>query len=175
MHRSIEEKKREQAAEEQAELALQNQAVFIRDLYVYPVDPSKRHGEAATVTGGHEGDLERLIGHIRLLAEEARNLHQAHYCQLGSAGDVSLKPDCLNHITRLLTHEFSMYTPLPLSIEDFQKLYDAIYDFAKERGLPNLHLLLSSIAVEVVPGQILNVSLYVECGMWRGTRPSSIQ
>lgn len=63
----------------------------------------------------------------------------------------------------MLLSEFSLYTAEPLNVDDFSLLIDAVHVIAKKQQ-PNVHLLLSSMPVLTEDKQILNMSLYVQCG-----------
>lgn len=105
----------------------------------------------------------RLMRYIDLLATMTNTYHQTYYCEKKSDDGYQIKEDCLNKITRLSTHEFSLYTKDPLNGAEFSSLIDAVYQIAK-RQHSNVHLLLSSFAVLTNDNKILNVSLYVQCG-----------
>ena len=67
-----------------------------------------------------------------------------------------------NNITRVCLYEYSLFSQAPLSITDFNKLREKIQIIA-EKCHQNLHLVLSSIAVEL-EDKLLNCVIYVECG-----------
>lgn len=115
----------------------------------------KRYDQAA---------LLRLIQHIKFLAVFADEYHKNFYCEQPVNDDKpKIKDDCLDNITRLLTSEFSFYSAHPMEIELFSELLTAIQDIAR-LGHENVHLLLSSFAVLNERKELINMSLYVECG-----------
>lgn len=141
-----------------------NQDIYIRDIFVYPYCESSNSGEAYFDEYESRPLDNRLIDHIHLLAECANVYHKKYYCYENEAGVSVIKPDCLNKITRISLHEFSLYTKHPLSLDDFNHLIEAVHEIAKKQQ-SNVHLLLSSMAV-IIPEdkKILNISMYVECG-----------
>jgi hypothetical protein len=146
-----------------------NSQIYIQNVYAYP-EYLRSHGEALPLRDTQFLDeavphaLERLINHIKILMLETTIFHLSRYAQYHPDGKLSLRPDCLNKITRLLTPEFSLYTRAPLSIEEFRKLYDAIKVTAARTKLSNLHFFLSSVALLVDDTHIINISFYVKGG-----------
>ncbi len=73
------------------------------------------------------------------------------------------KKNRLNHLTRILLPEFSLYPHKPLSLTELSKLYQEVYKIA-EQQLENVHVLLSSFPVVTEESKILNMCLYAQCG-----------
>ena len=89
----------------------------------------------------------------------ANEYHKKYYCDSTENNTYTTKPDCLNKITRLSLPEFSLYTKEPLSLADYEKLVRAVEEMAK-RQQPNVHLLLSTMAVRTADNHVLNMSLF---------------
>lgn len=125
--------------------AIMNQEVHIRDLFVYPTSSERRasFGEKEYCSA-HSGipTMERLEDHIASLAKIANSYHQKYYCDKKN-GDYTLRPDCLNKVTRLSLSEFSLYTPEPLGIKALGNFVEKLHKIARQQQ-PNVHLLLSS-------------------------------
>ena len=146
------------------ELGCINDQVTLNNIYVYAEFSHQSHGEAldcgATRFGPEVRDkpLQRLIEHVKFLMNEAYLRHRTAYAELGANRKWSLKPDCLNKITRLLTPEFSLYTRMPLDPLEFRELYEAIEAHAQTLALPNLHFFFSSVALSCDEAHIFNMS-----------------
>jgi hypothetical protein len=146
-----------------------NQDIFIRDILIYPEQVS--NGFPDTAMGEAEVPLiykdkpfaERLRTHIKQLAKIANTYHEAYCCDKDNAGVYHIKSDCLNNITRLLTHEFSMYGKQPLTLEEYSSLISFLEGISQEQH-ENVHLLLSSISVLSEKDELLNICLYVQFG-----------
>jgi len=87
-----------------------------------------------------------------------RNIKK-NYC----TDDGTLKPEHSNDITRLVTNEFMFYTKVPLSMEEFGKFQQKLYDLAAAQP-ENLHLVLGSFAVRTPDNKVMNVVPHIECG-----------
>ncbi|CAL7964018.1 hypothetical protein GAMM_60159 [Gammaproteobacteria bacterium] len=148
-------------------LAAINQEVRIRDLVVRTSGDSlffDSFGEAKGRDIPNQPTTDRLKSHIFSLFSLANEDHRANYCEKTSEGFV-LKKGNENHVTRLTTHEFFFYTQTPLTMDDFGNLCNEIYSLSPTTGLDqNVHVLLSSFAVEGKDGKVLNMSIYVEGG-----------
>lgn len=140
--------------------------IHIRDLVVRS-DYQHRFGECASHR--HENayqtitESQRLLDQIACLFNLANADHRARNCEIDTEGNFILRGDKQNNITRLTTNEFSFYTNAPLSLEDFQYLYQQTIRKAHDLE-PNVHVLLSSFSVKNREGQILNMSLFIEGG-----------
>lgn len=146
--------------------------ITIRDIVVYPIALKDVWGEAPKKHNIFNGNLYsqkftsivRLIDHIQLLAHIANVYHQHAYLEKISDDDVwQVKKGCSSKITRLPTHEFSLYTHTILTLDEFSLLVQAIEQIAKNQHT-NVHLFLSSFAIKSFAGELLNISLYVQCG-----------
>lgn len=107
---------------------------------------------------------KKLVDHISLLASIVNKYHQEINCLKKEDGSYEIKPAHFNHVTRILLHEFFFYTSEPFSYENFLLLIEDIHKIAK-RQLDNVHLVLSSFAVKTPDNKLLNMVLYVECGL----------
>jgi hypothetical protein len=147
------------------ELESVNQTIYFRDL-VFRV--TEGYGEANWHECSykyHQPTEIRLIHHIQSIFKFAQEDHRANNCEQLSNSTFITKEDKKNHITRLTTHEFSLYTKVPLTLIEYGKLIEDIQKMA-ETLEPNIHILLSSFAVlyQNNPEKILNVSVYVQGG-----------
>lgn len=142
-----------------------NQDVLIRDIFVYPLKVVHSYGESKNHLNRYQEHptIMRLVDHVESLAKIANQYHQKYYCNKNEDGTYTIKKDCLNKITRILLNEFSLYSSKPLSMSDFSLFMEAVHEIAKNQK-QNVHLLLSSLSVITDDNQILNVSLYVQCG-----------
>lgn len=144
------------------ELEMMNQEIHFRDLVIrgLPVScgESKWHTNKYT-----QSTEERLNAHILSVFNLANEDHRANYCDQSPAGGFIIKNGKENHITRLTMNEFSLYTAKPLTTVEYIKLSHDIRLMAANLE-PNVHVLLSSFAVTNKPGQILNMSMYLEGG-----------
>src|SRR6185369_10858383 len=73
-----------------------------------------------------------------------------------------LRKDRKNHVTILVTDEFTFYTSTPLTEEQFVQLLNSIEDLASNLS-PNLVLVFSSFAV-VDEGIVYNTVVHVQGG-----------
>ncbi len=138
-----------------------NATVFIRDLVV-TTPKAGGTGEAQTHNNIYgEKANTRLRDHIRFLCNLANEEHRANDCVLLADNTYRPKNNRENHITRLLTNEFSFYTEHPLPMAHFEALISDILTFDLD---PNVHVLLSSFAVKDKSGKIVNMALYLEGG-----------
>lgn len=130
-----------------------NQPITIRDVLIRYSSSRQSKGEfSIDVSEGAENNaLSRLQKHLEYLARYTCSIHQQT-----SEGEK-------NHITRLLMNEFGLFTKKPLSMKAFVTLCLHIQTVAKSLA-SNVHLMLSSLAVQLEDGKVLNTVLYVECG-----------
>lgn len=130
-----------------------NQPITIRDVLIrYPSEKeSKGEFSIDGEQGSRENTLSRLKKQVEYLARYTCSIHQQT-----AQGEQ-------NHITRLLMNEFALFTKEPLNMEAFRELYSHIQTVAEALD-PNVHLMLSSLAVQLEDGTVLNSVLYVECG-----------
>lgn len=150
----------------EARLAKMNEDIHILDLFVYAQSINQIYGEYNQRKTKDEYDhvVERLFDHIELLANIANIYHQQYYCQLSADGEsYVLRPQCRNKITRLALSEFSLFAHRPLTLKEFSALAEAVHKMAANLH-PNVHLLLSTMAVITEDNTILNMSLHVQCG-----------
>ncbi len=139
-----------------------NQKAYITDLVVR--SPFEAFGEANAQPGKYKQTQEkRLKAYIASLLTFANEYHHALNCQADSDGFYQLKENRKNHITRLTTHEFFFYTKKPLSLEQFHAISQAIEKMAMKLT-PNVHILLSSFAVQDNNGTLFNMSFFIEGG-----------
>lgn len=118
-----------------------------------PVDP-----EQIRATAKHDKTA-------RLLQAARQKAKEGHVKTLNTNQAV-MKPDCVNHITRVILNEFSFYPYHdfgPLSEEMFSELILKIENLAKNYP-ENLHLVLASFPVSNAQNQVYNTVLYVQCG-----------
>lgn len=150
------------AAKKQREMI--NQPVIIRDIQCYAIIPDHSFGEKNISRSYYReyGLLERMMDHIESLANIANCFHEERYCEY-QEGEMKLAPAYRNVITRMLLNEFSLYTSKPLTEAEFNIIVDAVYSIAAKNH-ENVHLLLSSFAVAMDDGTLLNTCLYVQCG-----------
>ncbi len=138
-----------------------NQDVYITDLIVR--SPFAPFGESSSHTKHQISSRLRLQAFIAILFGLANEYHQELYCEKDSRGFYHLKKEKKNHVTRLSTHEFSLYTKKPLTLNKFQLLLNDIEKMA-DNLTPNVHILLSSFAVQNNNGTLFNMSLFIEGG-----------
>ena len=153
-----------------------NQPICIRDIFMYSADiPKKDTERKLCIIKGALGEydrkaytstsdsLQRLVEHFKFLAHLTTKYHQACYCEKNEDGEITIRSDCLNKITRLLSHEYSFYTKEPFSLEDLNFLISNIKEIASQNPI-NVHLLFSTIAVQKTDKSLLNMGIYVQCG-----------
>lgn len=159
-----------------------SQSIEIQDIIVTTLDALQADVKYKSITyvgefGNPKADektqIPRLFDSIKSLMDRASYTHKQKHCVKGN----QLKEESQNKITRVVTNEFLFYTKTPLSIAEFEKLQEKILTYAKKHP-ENLHLVLSSFAVKtpdetminsegyeiVIPGKVMNVAAYVECG-----------
>ncbi|KTD21395.1 Uncharacterised protein [Legionella londiniensis] len=143
----------------------ENLPVFIKDLVVYPENPSFSYGESKSHTNHYSSHsmINRLVDHIQSLADIANCYHKKSYCLHLNDRSYKLKEDSLNKITRLSLNEFSLYGKTPLTQDEFNLVCKEVQKIAKNLQ-DNVHLVLSSFSVVNEKKEILNVSLYVQGG-----------
>lgn len=138
-----------------------NAPVAISDVVIIPNEVSNEF-ELSNLYDSAYSSLERIIDHIKLLGTIAGEHHLLQNCCIDIEGDYHLLNK--NQITRLLMQEFSFYTEKkPLSLSELHTIINWLSSYAKTK-MQNLHLMLSSFAVELQDNQIINVVLYVQCG-----------
>lgn len=140
-----------------------NQRIKVRDLVVRTVKPhvfGESDFESSKVRPNPE---KRLLDHIASLMRLLNEDHRARLCDLSDTGQYHLKEDKRNHITRLSTPEFSLYTKKPLSLSEFESLVNEIAQ-RSEILEPNTHLLLSTFPVLSEDSTLLNMSIYIQGG-----------
>jgi hypothetical protein len=161
VHRKLEQK--QQKADEKL-----NQPIFIRDIVV------RTHPRFAGILETCVGEVneqsqyrqpkeKRLTDHIASLFHLANEEHRANYCKQNADGSCSIKEGMENHITRLSTSEFSLYTDTPLVLSEFHTIIRKIETMAADLE-PNVHILLSSFAVRDANDNLLNMVIFVEGG-----------
>ena len=138
-----------------------NQNVTITDLVVRtPFDP---YGETSPYDNKQkQPTIKRILAHIATLFAFANEYHGAINCTR-VADSYQLEEDKKNSITRLSTHEFSFYSKQALTITEFQLILGDIEKMAS-RLTPNVHILLSSFAVNTRDSKLLNMSIFIEGG-----------
>jgi hypothetical protein len=105
----------------------------------------------------------RLALHIHSLFDYVNELHSESYCEEIGKDHYRIKDEYTNHITRLLTSEFSFYSNDPLTLKQWNYLLQKIACNAQIL-LRNVHFLLSSFSVLDQNHQLHNVTIYVEAG-----------
>lgn len=141
----------------------ENAPITVRDLVVTPVKSSYRYGEVGDHLNNYQEDtVVRLLDHIENMVMVANLYHRKTNYQTDDSG-FQLKEGHSNHITRLSTYEFSLYSKEPLNEDDFLNLIASIEAIAATFH-DNVHLLLSSVALIDKKGKLFNTALYVECG-----------
>lgn len=160
-----------------------NENVSIQDIYVLPriTTEKDKYGETffapseeyswlhnlALFSGFSvkKTDLYRLKEFIETIAKVADTFHQSQgksrTRKYEKNPDDNSSPD--NIITRLITPEYSLYTRNPLSLKDYTSLISTIEEIASLLH-ENVHLVLSSFAVRTEQNDLLNITLYIECG-----------
>jgi hypothetical protein len=149
-------------------LAQLNADVHIRDLILTTVRPG--HGEVGNSRLSNRGcdvysnsSYDRLLAHIKIIFSFTNDEHRAQNCVVLDRDKFQIKPDKVNHVTRLCMHEFSLYTHKPLNIEEYTHLCVKIEKMAEQLE-PNVHILLSLFAVKDHNDKLLNMVLFVEGG-----------
>lgn len=137
-----------------------NDKVIVRDILVSgglgEFDRKKR--------GEPEKDLvARMAAHV---AESASVAIKAHLDDNFESDNVTIKPNCLNHITRLSFNEFSFYPSIeqgPLSKEGLIEFTNKLEEHAKTWP-QNMHILAASVPVINENNEVYNIVFYVQCG-----------
>lgn len=154
--------------------ALINQSICIQELIIYAKNIDDSCGEfippiktdpffvKPNIYRDQFSTLPRLTAFIRYLARVANAHHERDYGGFDNEGIYFTKKNCRNKITRLLTHEFSFYTEQPLTLVEFEQLIEEIDKIAQQLR-PNVHLLLSSFAIQLEEG-VLNNTIYLQGG-----------
>lgn len=143
-----------------------NQPIHVRDLVVRPTG-SETYGESWQ-DEVRADDRTRLVSHIVMLMKLVNADHQARNCRLvireeDSSPHYELKPDKRNHITRLVTPEFSLYTKTPLTMVEFRQL-SVVLENEALLLLPNTVMILGSLSVLSDDGELINMSLFIAGG-----------
>lgn len=128
-------------------------------------------GECHDNNANENTQLERLYSQIAKLVNQAAQLHlKTNYSQPKKLGlfssddnNLTIKDDCLNNLTRLITNEFMFYTKKRLEPQEFAILFEKIFDLAQKQP-GNFHLVLSSFAVRALNNKTMNVVAMIECG-----------
>ena len=149
----------------QAKKQIANKQIYIRDIFVSAAISSVSHGEfhMQKKQPSAKSWFERLIDHVEILANIANEHHIHDYCKQKADNSYFVSSQHLNHITRLSLHEFSLYSKEPLTLAQYEQFVSKVAAFS-EKLQPNVHLLLSSMAVVVTQDCAVNMSLYVQCG-----------
>lgn len=147
------------------ELESINQTIYFRDLVLRVKDGYGETGWHECSYKYHQSTEIRLRAHIYNIFKFAQEDHRANYCEQISDSTFRIKKDKENHITRLSTHEFSLYTITPLTLNEFGQLIEDIKTKA-EMLEPNILIFLSSFAVlyQNDPEKIMNISISIQGG-----------
>lgn len=150
----------------QARQRVANQPIYIRDIFVSAAISSVSHGEfhMTRKQSSQKSWFDRLVDHVAILANIANTHHLHDYCEKKSDNTYFVLQKYSNHITRLSLHEFSLYSKEPLTLVQYELFVTKVLAFAGKL-LPNVHLLLSSMAVAITQDCTVNMSLYVQCGI----------
>lgn len=141
-----------------------DQPIIIRDIKCHAIYQYQSFGESGYQYNRYSEyqPLERLVDHIESLMAITNTFHEEKYCETID-GDVRIKAECRNHITRMILSEFSLYTQKPLTEDELNILIHAIHTISAKFN-DNVHVVLSSLPVAINKGVILNTTLYVQCG-----------
>lgn len=141
-----------------------NQDIYVRDIYVLHPNRINSIGERNKEKYPNISTVfDRLLIYIQSLFDIGDIYHKAYHAER-IAEEIYNTHNCsMNHITRILLPEYSLYTQLPMSLENYELLIDKILKIAKTKS-ENLHILLSSIAILLSDGTLLNTCLYIQCG-----------
>lgn len=156
------------AKKEQHQLDKINQPITITELLVN-YHKMLSYGEHEDVSSCYSEmkRIDRLIDHVRLLADIANQYHEDH-CFSIENGRVIMLPTMLNHVTRISLNEYALFAnQCPLLLDDFARLMGEIEIIARTMH-DNLHLLLGSISVKGSDDRVMNYALYVTCGKTPG-------
>lgn len=109
--------------------------------------------------------IQRMADHIRHLSNDVKEIHlRDNFTK--KDGEMAIKPDKVNTITRATLQEFHFY-PIkengPLTQDDFYNLIGKVEEIASK--LPeNLHMILASMPVMDSKRQVHNMVIYMQCG-----------
>lgn len=143
------------------------QSVFVLANTTYPT----LIGECNSKEADENSQLIRLYALIEKLIKKSAKIHleangykpkQLAMFSVDNS-NVTIKPECLNNVTQLITNEFMFYTKKRLEPSEFATLFEKIVDIAKTQP-ENLYLVLSSFAVRALNNKTMNVVAFVECG-----------
>lgn len=150
-------------ARQQSIMQHMNQRVMVRDLVVRTVKPGLFGESDLDEKHSRPDEKGRLRAHISSLMRLLNEDHRIRLCESDADGGYRLKDGKRNHITRLSTPEFSLYTKKPLLLSEFESL---VSDISDKAGClePNTHLLLSTIPVITDDKTLLNMSVYIQGG-----------
>ena len=133
--------------------------IIIQDIIVTHTLESDEVGETETLYVDDNGEyLSRLIQKMQSLANFAFMQHRKNCDDRGQ-----LKHSSFNHITRIITDEFSFYPNEPLTIESYTVLLRAMYAIAQNLPL-NIHLILASFPVLDEHHRLHNITVHITCG-----------
>lgn len=102
--------------------------------------------------------FSQLVEHVRLIINTARETHVKHFEEMGKSIHESN-----NHITRVITDEFSFYSRAPLTIDSYIKLIEQIRDISSTLPV-NIHLVLATFPVVDVDNRLHNIAVFVTTG-----------
>lgn len=108
-------------------------------------------------------DIERLKAYINTLAGVANTYHCHKYCENINNKFIP-KKNSRNVVTRILMPEYSLNTTKPLSLDEYGDLCKEVVERIATKCVEGVHLVLSSIPVVTPKGELLNMTMYVECG-----------
>lgn len=99
--------------------------------------------------------LNRLTHHVFDLLNHTRDLHAALLQRTGEETADEI-------VTRLITNEFSLYTPgRPLFLEEYKTLINKIHEHIKNFS-PNLHFVLGTLPVLWPDQEVHNAALHIQ-------------
>ncbi|MFZ4076738.1 MAG: hypothetical protein ACOYKA_02015 [Legionellaceae bacterium] len=147
------------ARTQQRKLDEMNQPIYFQDLIIRDMS-SERF--CSRLDEEYSVDI-RLVLYIHSLFEYINTLHRQSYCESCPEHGYRLKDGYKNHITRLLTTEFSFYSKDPLTLEQWNDVLQKIESYALKLE-DNVHFLLSSFSVLDIDNKLHNVTLYIEGG-----------
>lgn len=126
------------------------------------ISKADRYGEARSAPT-HPGELlDRLFTHLQLVMCIVATKHLDQFKVKSSKQLKDIDHNYRYKVSRLLTPEFSFYTPRALESDEFQCLQQKLLNHAKTLPV-NVHCLLSSFAVNYAD-KLHNVCLYIICG-----------
>lgn len=145
--------------------------VYTQSLLVV-ANTSYDFGEHNNQKADENTQLDRLYALIQNIIKKGEKVHlQTNYQSPQKIGlfsttdssSLTIKKECLNNITLLVTNEFMFYTKRRLEPHEFALLFEKIFDLAQKQP-ENFHLVLSSFAVRSLNNKTMNVVAFVECG-----------